>query len=66
MTTDRTEPGHELTFTGTVRLIRAEDIPQLQPILETWIRDSATHQLLPDEVNDVIQGDAREYGGKKR
>jgi len=64
MTTDRTEPGHELTFTGTVRLIRAEDIPQLQPILETWIRDSATHQLLPDEVNDVIKAMQESMEGK--
>jgi len=48
------EPKHELTFVGMIRLIREEDIPQLKPILETWIKDRNTHESLPDEVADVM------------
>ena len=58
------EPGHELTFTGVVRLIREDDIPKLQPILETWIRDSDTHEPLPDEVASLMEAMRLSIDGK--
>jgi GNAT superfamily N-acetyltransferase len=64
MSADTKEPGHEQTFTGIVRLIREEDIPQLQPILETWIRDSDTHEPLPDEIASLMEAMRLSISGK--
>ena len=54
MGADIGEPKHELTFAGAVRFIREEDVIRLQPILETWIRDRITHELLSDEVTGLM------------
>ena len=64
MSADTNEPGHEHTFTGVIRLIREEDIPQLQPILETWIRDSKTHELVRDEVAGLMEAMRLSIDGK--
>ena len=37
-------------FNGIVRTLQREDIPQLKPILETWIRNMITHEILSEEV----------------
>jgi len=45
---------HENRFNGTIRLVREEDETALHPILETWIRDGDTHQIIPDEIEGVL------------
>lgn len=44
----------ESRFNGTVRDIKNDDIEQLPAILEYWVRDSVTQELIPDEVNKII------------
>jgi GNAT superfamily N-acetyltransferase len=38
----------------TLRHIRPDDVEQLRPILEQWVRDSNTGALLPQEVEDIL------------
>ena len=40
--------------TITTRKIRQVDLAKVRPILETWIRDSQTGQVLTDEINEVL------------
>lgn len=42
-------------FNGTVRLLREGDLLSIKPILETWVRDSKTRELLPEEVEEDLQ-----------
>lgn len=37
-------------FNGIVRTLQREDMPQLKPILESWIRNMLTHEIIPEEV----------------
>ncbi|MDP2585764.1 MAG: GNAT family N-acetyltransferase [Candidatus Levybacteria bacterium] len=41
-------------FNGNVRLAREQDLVFLKPILETWIRDRNTNQLIPEEIEEVL------------
>ena len=48
----RTEP----KFKGTVRHLMPADIPQLRPILETWLRfPTITGELLTEEVRETLE-----------
>lgn len=58
------EPRRELTFPGIIRLLRTEDIPQLKPILETWIRDRETQEPLPDEVASLMDAMGKSIDGE--
>ena len=42
-------------FSGTVRTLKEEDLTQLKPILDIWIKDRETGQRLPDEVEEDLQ-----------
>lgn len=42
-------------FNGTVDHLKVEDLPAIKPILETWVRDRTTHDLLPDEVREDLE-----------
>lgn len=42
-------------FQGTVRELRSEDLPILKPILEQWIRNSETKELLTNEVEETLR-----------
>ena len=44
----------EQKFQGTVRLARENDLELLRPILETWIRNRDTHQVIVEEVEEVL------------
>ncbi len=46
---------HEKRFDGIIRDIRATDIPQLIPILETWIRNRVTGQLEKEEIQEILE-----------
>lgn len=42
-------------FDGIVRPLIREDIPSIKPILETWVRNPQTGEILTEEViNDLI------------
>lgn len=41
-------------FQGKVRLLRHEDLEPIRPILEDWIRDRDTGELLPREVQEDL------------
>lgn len=41
-------------FNGIVRTLQREDILQLKPILETWIRNMATHEIISEEVEEDL------------
>jgi GNAT superfamily N-acetyltransferase len=38
----------------SIRDVQPADLSQLRPLLESWIRDSETGQLITDEVNDTL------------
>ncbi len=42
-------------FSGIVRSLQETDLPQLRPILETWMRDSKTHELEREEVEETLK-----------
>lgn len=46
---------HETRFTGTVRLLKKSDLPFLKPILEIWIRDRKTHEIIVEEVEETLK-----------
>lgn len=50
----RVEP-REGEFILLTRLLQIEDIGQIIPILETWIRDSETGELLPEEILNLLR-----------
>ena len=43
------------SFQGIVRPLRNEDLDAIRPILETWVRDSETRQILPEEVEEDLE-----------
>lgn len=45
---------NEQRFSGNIRFAREQDIPSLRPILETWIRDRDTRQLISSEIEEVL------------
>jgi len=45
---------HEVPFSGFTRRLQQTDIPFLKPILETWVRDRKTHELLNEEVEEIL------------
>jgi len=51
-------------FQGNVRELRIEDLPQLKPILETWIKHRETKEPLPEEVTKTLQNMEESIGGK--
>lgn len=53
-------------FNGTVRPLQREDILQLKPILETWLKDSTTGEILPDEVAEDIEYMSRSLEGRNQ
>ncbi len=48
-------PDHEKRFGGTIRLAREGDGASLRSILETWIRDPDTKQVIDDEIEEVLE-----------
>lgn len=44
----------EQPFEGIIRPLQEQDILNLQPILETWIKNGETNQVLEDEVRSVM------------
>lgn len=44
----------EQRFSGNVRLVKEQDIPSLRPILETWIRDRGTREIISSEIEEVL------------
>jgi ribosomal protein S18 acetylase RimI-like enzyme len=42
-------------FQGIVRPLKDEDLEAIRPILETWVRDSGTGQILPEEVEEDLE-----------
>lgn len=42
-------------FQGQVREFRHEDLPYLRHILEMWVKDSETHELIKEEVEEDLQ-----------
>jgi len=41
-------------FRGVVRQLRVDDLPNIRPILETWLRDRNTGELLVNEVEEDL------------
>lgn len=50
-------------FNGIVRTLQREDIPQLKPILETWIRNMVTHEIIREEVDKDLTSLEESLGG---
>jgi L-amino acid N-acyltransferase YncA len=48
-------PDKKPPFAGVIREPTEKDIDALQPILETWIKDSETHEIKAAEVAGVMQ-----------
>lgn len=48
-------PEQAIEFMGTVREAQPGDAEQLRPILETWIRDPETGQIIEEEVSSVVE-----------
>jgi len=46
---------HEKKFDGVIRLAKEEDETSLRPILETWIKDRNTKQVIDEEVDGVLK-----------
>lgn len=44
----------EQWFSGNIRFAKEQDIPSLRPILDTWIRDRNTGQLIQTEIEEVL------------
>ncbi|MEK9171437.1 MAG: GNAT family N-acetyltransferase [Patescibacteria group bacterium] len=42
-------------FHGIVRPLKDGDLEAIRPILETWVRDSGTGQILPEEVEEDLE-----------
>lgn len=42
-------------FEGVVREFTMQDLPYLRRILEMWVRDSETHEIIPEEVEKDLQ-----------
>ncbi|OGG34423.1 hypothetical protein A2363_00530 [Candidatus Gottesmanbacteria bacterium RIFOXYB1_FULL_47_11] len=55
---------HEVPFSGSIRPIQTSDLSLLKPILETWIRDSETHELLTEELESTLQAMEESISGK--
>lgn len=51
-------------FSGKIRSLSDGDIPTLRPILATWVKDRASGQLLPEEVEEDLQVMLESIGGK--
>jgi L-amino acid N-acyltransferase YncA len=49
------EPGEVVSADSySTRPVRPEDTQALRPILEQWVRDSETHELLSEEVESIL------------
>jgi ribosomal protein S18 acetylase RimI-like enzyme len=51
-------------FAGAIRVPNEQDLEALRPILETWIRDSETHELKSAEVAGVLEAIQADIAGK--
>lgn len=49
------KPEAKALFDGIVRPLAEKDLEALKPILETWIKDRDTGELLSDEVEEDLQ-----------
>lgn len=52
---DRQKPKETGKFNGVVRPPRMDDLVQLKPILETWIKNRTTGEPIPEEVEEDLQ-----------
>lgn len=53
---EKPRPRERQFFNGVVRpIMRLEDLEQIRPILETWIRDRDTGKILKDEVEEDLK-----------
>jgi hypothetical protein len=52
---DEVLPDKKRSFAGAVRVPEEKDLPAIKPILEAWIRDSETHEIIPVEVEGVME-----------
>jgi hypothetical protein len=55
-------------FSGIVRMLQKEDVPKLKPILETWIRNMVTHEILSEEVEKdlaFLEGSLDDSNGRQ-
>ncbi len=57
---------HENIFGGEVRLVREEDKTALRPILETWVRDGKTKQVIPEEIEGILDNLSESIRGTKK
>lgn len=46
---------HEKPFDGIVRTLQEQDLPSIRPILETWIRNMDTREIIHGEVEETFQ-----------
>ena len=51
---DNINQGEKVVFKGVVRHPQSTDVSQLRTILETWVRDNATKELIPTEVASIV------------
>lgn len=51
-------------FNGIVRPLNGEDLSHLQPILETWVRNMVTREIIVDEVKEDLTSLRESLGGK--
>ena len=58
-------PNHERPqFQGIVRRFHPDDVSALKPILETWIKNRHTGELIPEEVADDLDQMEKSYTGE--
>lgn len=55
----------EIKPRASVSDIVVSDIPHVKPILETWVRDSDTGEILEDEITSIIESMYQSIGNKK-
>lgn len=55
MTRIEGESPAEKPFSGSVRRLREADLEPLRPILETWIKDRFSGDVIQEEVESVLQ-----------
>lgn len=60
---DKVSPKEQSQFTGSVRLLKEDDLVQLKKILEFWLKDRDTGESLPAEVSEVLAAMEQSFKG---